>query len=195
MPWQSEAMSAPMLLARPALASLQRQSQWLALLLLAVSLHVFETSIPSLGPWFKPGLANIVTLVCLALMGPRAALALALARVMVGSFFIGTMLTPTFMLSLSGAMAATLTMLLAWRFLSGISLIGVSLLGALAHMLAQFVVVESWFIQQASLYYLLPPLLLLSCACGWLNGAVAQYIVGRGCSMSSGSISAGATHA
>jgi heptaprenyl diphosphate synthase len=172
-----------MVLVRPSLNSLQRQAQWLALLLLAISLHVFEASIPSLGPWFKPGLANIVTVVCLALMGPRAAVTLALARVVAGSFFIGTMLTPTFMLSLSGTMAATLIMLLAWRYLPGVSLIGVSLLGALAHMLAQFVVVEAWFIQQPSLYYLLPPLLLLSCASGWLNGAVAQYIVGRGCSI------------
>ena len=170
-------MSAPQVLAQPTLAGLQWRAKWLALLLLAVSLHVFEASIPSLGPWFKPGIANIMTLICLALLGPRAAMALALARVVAGSFFIGTMLTPTFMLSLSGAMASAAAMLVAWRYMSGISLVGVSLLGALAHMLAQFVVVETWFIQQPALYYMLPPLLLLSCVTGWLNGAIAQYIV------------------
>lgn len=169
----------PTHLVRPPLAELQRQGQWLALLMLAVSLHVFEATLPSLGPWLKPGLANIVTLITLVLMGERAAFALAVARVIVGSFFIGTMLTPTFVMSLSGALAAASCMWLGWRFVPGISLIGVSLMGAVAHMLAQFAVVERLFIQQQALYYLLPALLLAATVTGWLNGAMAEYIAKR----------------
>jgi len=163
---------------RPALGGLQQKAQWLALVLLAIGLHVFEASLPSLGPWFKPGLANIVTLVCLAMLGARAAMSMALARVVVGSLLIGTFLTPTFVLSLSGAVAAATVMSAAWR-LPGIGLIGVSLLGALAHMVAQFAVAEALFVRHAALYYLLPPLLFLSCLSGWLNGALAVYVVAR----------------
>lgn len=169
----------PLSNSRPPLAEVQAQGQWLALLVLAVSLHVFEASLPSLGPWFKPGLANIVTLITLVLLGARAAFTLAVARVIVGAFFIGTMLTPTFIMSLSGALAAASVMWAAWRFVPGISLIGVSLLGAVAHMLAQFAVVERLFIQQQALYYLLPALLLASTVSGWLNGAMAAYVAGR----------------
>ncbi len=164
---------------RPPLSELEGKAQWLALLLLAIGLHLFEAALPSLGPWFKPGLANLVTLLVLVMMGPRAAIALAIGRVLIGSFFIGTLFTPTFVISMAGGLAAAVMMIVAWRYIPGISLIGISLLGALAHMLAQFVTVESLFIQQSALYYALPPLLLLSCITGWINGALARYISAR----------------
>jgi heptaprenyl diphosphate synthase len=166
-------------LPRPPLRELEARARWLALLMLAIGLHIFEAALPSLGPWFKPGLANLITLLALVLMGPKQALSLALGRIIIGSFFIGTLFTPTFVISLAGGMAAALIMIAAWRWIPGISLIGVSLLGALAHMLAQFVTVESLFIQQPALYYALPPLLLLSCVSGWINGALAGYIAAR----------------
>jgi len=164
---------------RPSLSDLQQKAYWLALLLLAIGLHVFEAALPSLGPWFKPGLANLVTLLALIWLGPRAALLLAIGRVVVGSFFIGTLFTPTFVISMAGGLVAAVVMIAAWRSIPGISLIGVSLLGALAHMLAQFVTVESLFIQQSLLYFALPPLPLLSTITGWLNGALAGYIAAR----------------
>jgi len=172
-------MQANIVLIRPPLEELQHKAQWMSLLMLAVSMHVLEAGLPGLGPWLKPGLANVITLITLILLGPGAALTLAIARVFAGSMLIGTMLTPTFVMSLSGAVAAAFVMLAAWRWLPGISLIGISLLGAIAHMLAQFTVVESLFIQQPSIYYLLPPFLLVSCATGWINGALAVYIVPR----------------
>jgi len=167
------------ILTRPPLEELQHKAQWMSLLMLAVSMHVLEAGLPGLGPWLKPGLANVITLITLVLLGPGAALALAITRVFAGSMLIGTMLTPTFVMSLSGAVAAAFVMLAAWRWLPGVSLIGISLLGAIAHMLAQFTVVESLFIQQPAIYYLLPPFLLVSCATGWINGVIAAYIVPR----------------
>ncbi|MDX8391642.1 MAG: Gx transporter family protein [Mariprofundaceae bacterium] len=176
-------MSAPssssMPLPRQPLPELRRKAQWMALLMLAVGIHVLESSLPGLGPWFKPGLANIVTLVALIMLGPKEALMLAIARVFVGSIWIGTLFTPTFVMSLSGALAAALVMLAAWRFIPGIGLPGISLLGGVAHMLAQFTTVEMLFIQQQALYYLLPPFLLVATVAGWLNGAAAHYITDR----------------
>jgi len=153
--------------------------QWLALLLLAISIHVLEASMPSLGPWFKPGLANLVTLITLLLMGPGAALLLALWRIVLGSLLIGTLFTPTFIMSMAGGISAALLMIAAFRLLPRLSVVGISLLGAIAHMLAQFVTVETLFIQQPHIYFLLPPLLLLSVVTGWINGALAGYIAAR----------------
>ncbi len=161
---------------RPSLQSLEDKAVWLSFLLLGIGLHVFEASLPSLGPWFKLGLANIMTLLALLLLGPKAAFALALARVIVGSVLIGTLFTPTFLISLTGACLAALVMVSLHYLLPKMSLISLSLCAAIAHMLGQFVVVEAWFIQQNALYYLLPPLLFLSCLSGWLNGAIAMYI-------------------
>jgi len=164
---------------RPPLAELESKAKWMLLLMLAIGLHVFEAALPGLGPWFKPGLANVVTLLALSMMGPKEAALLAIWRVVLGSFMIGTFFTPTFVISLAGAAAATAVMLAAWRLIPGISLVGISLLGALAHMCAQFYTVESLFIHQYALYYLLPPLLIFSAIAGWINGGVAAYIVAR----------------
>jgi len=161
---------------RPSLKSLETKAVWLSFLLIAIGLHVFEATLPSLGPWFKLGLANIMTLLALVFLGPRAAFSLALARVIVGSIFIGTLLTPTFFISLAGAITAAIVMVTIYRLLPHISLISISILAAVAHMSGQFVVVETWFIQQLSIYYLLPPLLALSCLSGWVNGAIATYL-------------------
>ncbi|PIS19825.1 MAG: hypothetical protein COW19_06195 [Zetaproteobacteria bacterium CG12_big_fil_rev_8_21_14_0_65_55_1124] len=173
---QLSAVSQTCATSRPSLEDLHRKAQWMALLMLAVGIHVLESALPGLGPWFKPGLANIVTLIALIMLGPKEALMLAVARVVVGALFIGTLFTPTFIMSLSGALAAALVMLAAWRSIPGISLIGISLLGAVAHMLVQFVTVEALFIQQTALFYLLPPFLLVAAITGWLNGVAAQYI-------------------
>ena len=172
-------MNTPMQIPRPPLAQLEARAQWITLLAISVALHVFEAALPNLGPWFKPGLANIVVLIALAQMGPKAAVTLAIGRVVIGSFMIGTLATPTFVMSFSGAIAATAVMLVAWRLIPGISLVGISLLAAIAHMTAQFAVAETLFIQQAVLYYLLPPMLLLSCTTGWLNGVLAAWLVPR----------------
>jgi heptaprenyl diphosphate synthase len=161
---------------RPELKDLEDKAVWLSFLLLAIGLHVFEATLPSLGPWFKLGLANIMTLLALMFFGARAAFLLAIARVIVGSVFIGTLLTPTFFISLAGALTAATVMVILYKLIPRINLISLSLFAAIAHMSGQFVAVETWFIQQPAIYYLLPPLLLLSCFSGWLNGAIATYV-------------------
>jgi heptaprenyl diphosphate synthase len=117
-----------------------------------------------------------MTLLALMFFGVRAAFLLAIARVIVGSIFIGTLLTPTFFISLAGALTAASVMVILYQLIPRISLISLSLFAAIAHMSGQFIAVETWFIQQPAIYYLLPPLLLLSCFSGWLNGAIATYV-------------------
>ena len=164
---------------RPEPQKLQQQARWLAFLLLASGLHVFESAMPSLGPWFKLGIANIVTLIVLATMGVRYALALALARIIIGAVLLGTLFTPTFVVSLVATLSAVCMMLLVWRYVPHVSLIGVSLCASVTHMAAQFWVVGTWIIQQDMLYQLLPPFLLLACCTGWLNGSLARYMVAQ----------------
>jgi len=169
-------MSQQQLTPRPSLASLEATAVWLTFVLLAIGLHVFESALPNLGPWFKLGLANIMTLLALVFLGARAAFTLAIARVAIGSMFIGTLLTPTFFISLAGAIAAAVVLVVCYKLFPRLSLISLSMLAAVAHMCGQFITVETWFIQQHALYYILPPLLALSVVSGWINGALATYI-------------------
>ncbi|MDX8393294.1 MAG: Gx transporter family protein [Mariprofundales bacterium] len=161
---------------RPSLQKLQNDVLWLALLALAVALHILESSLPSLGPWMKLGLANIAILLAFSLLGLRAMIALAFLRVIIGSMFIGSLFTPTMLMSLAGSTAAILAILILHRLVA-VSLIGLSLVAAVSHMLAQFTLVHYAFIKHDALLYFLPPLLLASCISGLFNGYLAQYLV------------------
>ncbi|MDQ3796483.1 MAG: Gx transporter family protein, partial [Pseudomonadota bacterium] len=77
---------------------------WLAAL--AITIHIAESALPSPLPGVKPGLANVITVITLLTFGWRAAVWVSLLRVLAGSLLIGSFLTPTFMLSFSGAAAS-----------------------------------------------------------------------------------------
>ncbi len=144
---------------------------WLAAL--AVVIHIAESAIPAPLPGFKPGLANVITLLALFLGGWRAALWVTLLRLLAGSLLSGTFLTPTFFLAGGGALGALALLALANR-LPGTGPIGYSLLAACGHMAGQFLVAWSLFIPHPALLYLLPILMTLAVMTGLLNGIITQ---------------------
>jgi len=151
---------------------------WLAAL--ATGIHALEATLPSPVPGLKPGLANIITVMVLLQFGWRTAAWVTALRVLAASLLLGTLLSPTFMLSASGATAAMLVLGLATR-LPGAYLgpVGLSLLAALAHMAAQFVVAYALFIPHQGLFNLLPPMMTVAVIFGVLNGIIAQRALNR----------------
>ena len=81
-------------------------------------------------PGIKLGLANIVTLIAIYLLGPVNALAIVVCRCFLGSLFGGGI--TALMFSLSGGILSLVVMSLA-RKLPCFSIYGVSILGAAAH--------------------------------------------------------------
>ncbi len=147
---------------------------------LAIAIHIAESALPSPLPGIKPGLANVVTVVCLCLYGWRVAAWVALLRVVVGSLLIGTFLSPTFLLSLSGALASLAVLWLASRWPGrGFSAIGYSVLAALAHMIAQFWAAYWLFIPHPALFHLLPPLATMAVLFGVTSGIIAKHVTTR----------------
>lgn len=146
---------------------------------LAITIHIAESALPSPLPGIKPGLANVVTIIVLMQFGWRMAVWVNLLRVVAGSLIIGTFLTPTFILSLSGALASTLSLILlaqlpkAWQC----SPIGYSVTAAMLHILAQFWVAYYLFIQHDGLFNLLPPLMTASLFFGMVSGLIAAMIL------------------
>ena len=157
---------------------------------LAVLIHVVEAGIPSPLPGIKPGLANVVTLVVLMRYGIAAALWVGALRVVIGSLVIGTFMTPTFVLSATGAAASlALLALLAsynrvarprWR----LSCIGLGVAAAMAHMTAQFFAAWWVFVPHPGLWTLLPVLqaaaLITGLATGWLAAALCARLAAHG---------------
>lgn len=142
---------------------------------LAISIHILESAIPSPLPGIKPGLANVITIAVLMQFGWRIAAWVSLLRVLCGSLILGTFLSPTFILSLGGAISSISILWLACRAPGeGFGPIGYSVLAALAHMTGQFLLANLLFIPHTAIWYLFPVLLTAALLFGILGGIIAR---------------------
>ena len=146
----------------------------------ALGLTLLEATLPSPLPGVKPGFANIITLVVLTRFGWRSAAWVTLLRVIAGSLLLGTFLSPTFLLSISGAImslaALGLAQCLPARLFGPVTL---SIFAALAHFSGQLAVVYFWLIPQAGVAYLIPIFAAAALLFGTLNGLVAAMLLMR----------------
>lgn len=151
-----------------------------ALAAMAIAVHVLEAGFPSPVPGIKPGLANVITVAALLLFGWRTAAWVSLLRVLAGSLFVGTFLTPTFILSLTGAVCALAALGLGRLAGAGrLSAVGLSVLAALAHMGGQFFAAYVLFIPHPALFRLLPALMTAALLFGLVSGTIAQAMLRR----------------
>lgn len=149
-----------------------------ALASVAIGLQVLEAAIPSPIPGVKPGLANIVTLVAARVLGWRAAAAVALLRVIGSSLLLGTLLSPTFWLSLAGAVAS-LAALAALNPLAArhVGPLGLAIAAAMTHIGGQFLLAWAVIIPHPNLPLLLPPLLLAALITGTVTGILTARVL------------------
>lgn len=144
---------------------------------LAIGLHMLEAIFPSPLPGVKPGIANIVTLYVFIQYGFGSAAWVSLLRVFASSLLLGHFLSPTFILSLSGAVFSLSILWIAQhlpkRYFSVISL---SILAAFAHVTGQLLVVRVWLIPHAGIAYLVPIFALTALIFGFLNGIICRKI-------------------
>jgi heptaprenyl diphosphate synthase len=145
---------------------------WLAAL--AITIHILESALPSPLPGVKPGLANVITIAVLIQFGWKTAAWISLLRVLCGSLLLGTFLSPTFILSLGGAICSMGLLWLACRLPGrGFGPVGFSILAALAHMTGQFILAFLLFIPNPVIWGLFPVLLTAALLFGTLSGIIA----------------------
>lgn len=144
---------------------------------MALALHVFEGMLPiQFGtPGAKLGLANIVTIIALYLFGFKEALIIVTVRILMGSFFAGG---PTaFIYSLSGGLMSLLVMqLIIWVLKDKVSIIGVSIAGAVSHSLGQ-ILMAMLVVQNTRIISYLPVLIIVSLGTGIFIGYVAKLML------------------
>lgn len=144
----------------------------------AIGLSLLEAAIPSPLPGIKPGLANIVTLLVLERFGLRAAIWVSLLRVVAGSLILGTFLSPSFVLSFSGAALSLATLALARhlpeKWFGAVSL---SIFAAFAHIATQMAVVYLWLIPHAGILYLAPIFAAAALLFGTVNGLITAGLL------------------
>ncbi|MFT7229136.1 MAG: heptaprenyl diphosphate synthase [Methylophilaceae bacterium] len=145
---------------------------------LAIGLHVLEAMFPSPLPGVKPGIANIITLYVLVQYGFGTAAWVSFLRVFASSLLLGQFLTPTFVLSLSGALLSLAALWLAQHLPKQyFSLITLSILAAIAHIAGQLLILRLWLIPHAGVSYLIPIFALAAVFFGLINGVIANQLV------------------
>jgi heptaprenyl diphosphate synthase len=144
----------------------------------AIGLHLVEAVLPSPLPGVKPGIANIVTLFVLYQHGFSAAAWVNILRIFAGGLLLGQFLSPTFLLSLSGGLSSLAILALAIhlpkRWFSPIS---ISILGAIAHIAGQLILVRLWLIPHAGIAYLIPIFFSAALFFGLMNGLITQHLL------------------
>ena len=134
--------------------------------------NVFPLSLAIPIPGIKLGLANIVTVFALYVLGPAAAVLILLARCLLGAMFASNLNALAF--SLLGG-AAAMGMMISLSRLRLLSIYGVSMGGAAAHNCGQVAAAVLTLGNGAPLYYL-PILLGVSLLTGALTGVIAACL-------------------
>lgn len=146
----------------------------------AIILSIVEGFIPSFGiPGIKLGLANILILVTMYELGPKEALVVNLSRVYLANLLRGTIMGMGFLMSLSGAILSYLVMLLFYLLIKKFSVIGVSVLGSIAHVIGQLLIAMLFLGSHVVIIYL-PFIGAAAIVTGVFVGIVAYLIIKTG---------------
>ncbi len=144
---------------------------------MAITLSIVEHLIPKPLPWLRLGLANAITLYSFAVLKPREVLLVVFSRVIATSLLIGTFLSVTFLLSISGALSSFFIMYLMYTLFSRVfSLVGISVVGALTSNTVQLLLINFIFINSRLSYYFLPFILLFALIGGLISGFFGRFL-------------------
>ena len=143
----------------------------------AVVLGYIEHLIPMPGgiPGIKLGLANTVLLYAIYLLDAKSAFLLMVLKVGLSGLMYGGV--SAMMFSFGGGLCSlVLVMMLLMKKLGGVSIIGVSVVGAVFHNVGQ-TAVAAFMVNTAALMGYVPFLLVAAVVTGVLTGVAAKYAI------------------
>ncbi len=164
---------------RTDISGLQKVMLLTVMVTIGLILFSFERYLPGPIPGGRIGLSQLVTLLTLAWFGWREALLVVSLRVIVGNLILGTVFNPIFLLGLSGAFVSLAIMATVYCNTNKLSIIGISVTGALAHNTTQLFIAYLLFIKSTKVFWLLPYFIWVSLFSGLLIGTTAWFIAKR----------------
>lgn len=144
---------------------------------MAITLNMLETAIltPFLGI-LRVGLANIIALMTIEILGVKEMIIVNLMRVLIGSLLSGMFLGTSFWISAGGVLLSSLTLYLCNKAKS--SLLFTSVMSSIAHSAGQVIIVIFLY-KQLMVASILPYFLLFSIPAGFLTGSIAKLALKR----------------
>ena len=140
-----------------------------------IALYVVESLVPGPAPFLKIGLANVSSVLALMTLPPSDVFLVVGTRVVVGSLLVGSLLSPSFIIALGSGLTAAAAMWVARSAGTAFSVVGISLIGSVTHVVTQILLVMVLFVQDSSILFLLP--LLLGSA--FIGGLIVGFITSK----------------
>ena len=141
--------------------------------------YVESVLVPALPvPGVRLGLANVVVVLALAVLGARGAFVVTLGRVVVTAALVGSLGGPATLLATTGALASWAIMVGLARAGGRFSVIGWSVAGAAAHVAGQLAVASVMVGTGAPLLFA-PVSLALALGCGLAVGCCSRLLLSR----------------
>jgi heptaprenyl diphosphate synthase len=145
------------------------------LVALAMIFSYIEVLIPfNFGiPGIKLGLANLVVVVALYLLGARQAFVISMVRILLVAFTFGNF--ASLLYSVAGGLLSFAVMAL-FRKIKGLSTMGVSVAGGVSHNIGQ-IIVAVLVVENMNLFFYIPVLMIAGIITGLLIGLVAGLVI------------------
>ncbi len=148
------------------------------LVAIASLLYLVEGLIPRPLPWLKLGFANIITVVVIYYFNFGFLIKFILFRIVAGALITASFFTPSFFLSLTGGLLSGIAMYILKRsFKENISPVGLSVAGAAVHLMSQTVVVYMFIINDKTVFFALPYILITSLFTGTVTGYITCNVI------------------
>ncbi len=147
------------------------------LLALSVVLNIVESMIPVISsvPGSKLGLANVVILFVIYVYGFKDAIYLSFMRVLLVGMIRNGLFNIIFFFSLCGGLLSVIAMYIARRF-TKLSVVGVSIVGAVFHNLGQLIVAVIG-LNTPNFLFSLPVFMMLSIPTGIIVGMITKQVM------------------
>lgn len=145
------------------------------LVALAMIFSYIEVLIPfNFGiPGIKLGLANLVVVVALYLLGTKQAFMISMVRIILVAFTFGSL--AALLYSIAGGILSFAVMALC-RKMKGLSVMGVSVAGGVSHNIGQ-IIVAVLVVENMNLLFYIPVLMVAGIITGLLIGLVAGMVL------------------
>ena len=144
---------------------------------LAIVINLVESYfIPPIQFGIRFGLANIIALITIEVLGTKEMIIVNAMRVTIGSLLRGVIFGTTFFISFGGVLLSSIVIIMMHKMKA--SMWFISMMSAIAHSLGQVIVVI-FFYEQAGVFALFPILSISSVATGFLTGFIANECIRR----------------
>jgi len=146
---------------------------------LASAIYYFETflPLPVAVPGAKWGFSNFPVLMAVVNgYGYANTIFIAFLKTLLGSLLSGKILSPTFLLGLTGSLVSSFMMVLAYKNIKKIGVLGVSEIGAFFSNVFQVIVAWLFVVKSTGIFWYLPYMIIFGAISAFINSSIVSVI-------------------